>query len=93
VHWKSTVARIGRLPAGRVSKWLVLVAWLVVVAAALPLGRQLSDVESDQATAELPRGADSTFVAGVLDRFPDGQTATGLVVYVDDNGIDSADQA
>lgn len=92
MRWKSTVARIGRLPAGRLSKWLVLVAWIVVVAAALPLGRQLSSVESNKATVELPRGADSTFVAGVLDRFPDGQTATGLVVYVNNNGIDSTDQ-
>jgi RND superfamily putative drug exporter len=87
------VARIGRLPAGRFGRWFVVAAWIVAVAAAIPLGGKLSSQEAHKKTVELPRGAGSTFVAGVLDRFPDGQSATGLVVYVDMTGISSADRA
>lgn len=92
MRWNQ-VARIGRLPAGRFGRWFVLVAWIVVVAAAVPLGGKLSSQETHKKTVELPRGADSTFVAGVLDRFPDGQSVTGLVVYVDAGGVGSADRA
>ena len=85
--------RMGQLPAGRHTKWLVLAAWVVLIMIAIPLAGRLSGAESQQATIELPRGADSTYVEGVADRFPDGRIATGLVVYVNRSGIAAADRA
>jgi RND superfamily putative drug exporter len=93
VLFTNAVIRIGRLPAGRRTKWLVLASWIIVIAVSFPLAGRLSTVEKNKATVEFPRGADSTYVQAVNDRFPDGQIATGLVAYVDDGGITTADRA
>ena len=85
--------RIAGLPCGRVSKWLVLVAWLAIVVLAVPLSGKLSGVVDDNSTAELPRGAESTRVAELADRFPDGEVTTAIVVYVRPGGITAADRA
>ncbi len=91
-HMRTAVARIGRLPAGRRSKWLILGVWVVVVTIAFPLASHLSDAASSKSTVEYPRGTDSTYVQSVMDRFPDGQVSTALVVYVDPGGITAADR-
>jgi putative drug exporter of the RND superfamily len=85
--------RISGLPCGRVSKWLVLLAWLAIVVLAVPLSGKLSGVVDDNSTAELPRGAESTRVAELADRFPDGEVTTAIVVYVRPGGITAADRA
>ena len=85
--------RIARLPCGRVSKWLVLVAWLALVVLAVPLSGRLSGVVDDNSTAELPRGAESTRVAELADRFPDSEVTTAIVVYVRPGGTTAADRA
>ena len=76
MRFRKAVIRIGQLPAGRLTKWLVLAAWVVLIVMAIPLAGRLSSAESQQATVELPRGADSTYVEGVADRFPNGGIAT-----------------
>ena len=85
--------RIAGLPCGRVSKWIVLVGWLAIVVLAVPLSGKLSGVVDDNSTAELPRGAESTRVAELADRFPDGEVTTAIVVYVRPGGITDADRA
>jgi len=84
---------LARLPAGKVSKWLVLAAWVVIIAIAFPLAGKLSGAEKNKVTVELPRGAQSTYVEGAADRFPQGKVATGLVVYLRGSGITAADRA
>jgi putative drug exporter of the RND superfamily len=48
------------IPAGRRTKWLVLVFWLVVVALAGPLSGKLTGVEKNDAQSWLPSAAEST---------------------------------
>jgi RND superfamily putative drug exporter len=84
---------LGRLPAGRISKWVSLGIWILVIVAAVPLATKLSGQEKDPVTVELPRGAQSTYVAQVAQRFPDGNISQGIVVYVDPGGITAADRA
>jgi RND superfamily putative drug exporter len=90
---RKLIARLLALPAGRVTKWFVLAGWLAAVAVAIPLAGKLSQVADDSPTVELPRGAEATQVTGLTDRFPDGTTAPGIVVYVRDQGITPTDRA
>ena len=50
-------ARMTGIPAGRTTKWIVVVVWLAVIATAAPLAGQLSDVQTKDDTAELPGDA------------------------------------
>ena len=50
------------IPAGRRTKWLVLVFWLVVVALAGPLAGKLTGAEKNDAQSWLPAQAESTQV-------------------------------
>ena len=56
-------------------------------------GRKLSSAEKNPDTVELPRGAQSTYVAEAVGRFPDGDVSQGIVVYVNSTGITAADRA
>ena len=47
------------IPAGRRTKWLVLVFWVVVVALAGPLSGKLTGVEKNDAQSWLPSAASS----------------------------------
>ncbi|MEZ0090167.1 MMPL family transporter [Streptacidiphilus sp. EB129] len=90
-----TSNRAGRIigsPGGKIGKWLMLVGWLIVMVAAVPLAGKVGSVEKNDVTVELPRGAESTQVSALADRFADGKTAVGVVVYVHDSGITVTDR-
>jgi RND superfamily putative drug exporter len=86
--------RLASIVAGRRTKWVVIVAWLVAVAAMSPLGAKLADVTTDDTESFLPAGAESTQVQRLLKaRFPGGETSNGLVVYRRAGGLTAADRA
>jgi putative drug exporter of the RND superfamily len=89
----SLSGKLATLPPGRFTKWLTLAAWLLIVAAAVPLAGRLSGVAQDSATVELPRGADATIATGLADRFPDGKVSPGIVVYARAGALTEADRA
>ena len=81
------------LPAGRRSKWVLVVLWLVVAALTGPFAGKLPKVESNNAIAYLPVSAQSTKVNNALAQFPGGQEVPGAVVYVTPGGaITAADR-
>jgi RND superfamily putative drug exporter len=94
--WRPTVERVSRLAAivaGRRTKWLVIGAWIVIVAAVAPLGAKLADVTTDDTESFLPANAESTEVQRLLrERFPGGETASGLIVYRRAGGLTTADR-
>jgi RND superfamily putative drug exporter len=78
---------------GRRAKWLVLVIWIIAVAAMSPLGSKLQDETTDDTTSFLPASAESTKVVKALDEdFEAGETTQGLLVYEDKDGLDAADK-
>lgn len=80
--------------AGRRTKWLVIAGWIVAVVALSPLGAKLADVTNDDTESFLPAQAESTEVQRLLkERFPGGETSTGLVVYRRADGLTPADRA
>jgi putative drug exporter of the RND superfamily len=87
------VSALASFVSGRRTKWVVLVLWLVGVAAMSSFGSKLADVTSDETADFLPDDAESTEVQALLkERFPGGETTLGLIVYQRDGGLTEADR-
>jgi RND superfamily putative drug exporter len=75
-------------------KWVVLVLWIIAVAALAPVGSKLSDETQDDTVSFLPESAESTEVVRILDdQFAAGETTQGLLVYENPDGLNEADKA
>ena len=87
--------RLGALPATRVGKWVVLVAWLVILFAAFTPAGQFEDAQENESTSFLPGDAESTKVLEQLEQFQDesGEEADAVIVYARDGGLTAADRA
>ena len=57
------------IPAGRRTKWAVLVFWLIIVALAGPLSGKLTGAEKNDAQSWLPAKAESTKVLKLQSKF------------------------
>ncbi|HKG27463.1 MAG TPA: MMPL family transporter, partial [Thermomicrobiales bacterium] len=85
--------RVASVVTGRRTKWFVLVAWILTLIIAQPIGSKLSDVTTDDTESFLPTSAESTEVVRKLNRdFPQGETDTGIVVYERASGLTVADR-
>ena len=78
---------------GKVTKWLVLAFWVLVVAAAGPLAGKLTDVQDNQASSWLPASAESTKALDKLAPFQDQNDIPTVVVYHKASGLSQADLA
>jgi RND superfamily putative drug exporter len=86
------VTKLASIASGRRSKWLVVAAWIVLVAIFAGPGSKLGDETNDQTEGFLPADAESTKVLNLLeDRFPGGETTEALVVYRRRGGLTAAD--
>ncbi|MDL4818772.1 MMPL family transporter [Actinomadura opuntiae] len=81
------------LSSKRTLKWAVLLLWVAIVAVAVPFAGKLPDVVKAKSAAELPRGAQSTEVEKLTDRFRDGKQAPAVIVYARTAGVTPADRA
>ena len=85
---------LARVVAGRRSKWIVLVAWIVLAAGLGSFQAKLSTVTKNDSATFLPASADSTAVLQSLrTEFDNGRTTPALVVFQDPAGLDDADRA
>ena len=85
---------LASIVAGRRTKWVIVVVWIIAAAAMSPLGSKLSDVTTDDTESFLPSNAESTEVVRTLDhQFPAKETALALVVYQNKNGLTPANFA
>ena len=81
------------LASGRRTKWAVLVFWLIIVALAAPLTRNLTGAEKNDSSAWLPAKAESTKVLDLQSQFQSPNIFTAVVVYDRPSGLTSADHA
>ena len=81
------------VPAGRRTKWLVLVFWLVVVALAGPLSGKLTGAEKNDAQSWLPPKAESTQVLALRSKVVSPNVYPAVVVYDRPGGLTAADKA
>ncbi|MFC6883284.1 MMPL family transporter [Actinomadura yumaensis] len=87
------MSRVLAFPAGRRAKWLVLVAWLIILGAAAPFaGKLFGAVENDR-LGYLPKSAESTAVLEQQEAFPQGRVNPAIIVYQRDGGLTAADRA
>src|SRR4030095_10666451 len=90
----SGVRRIASFPAGRWTKWVVLVFWIAVFAVAGPLAGTLNSAQQHDSSAWLPKNAESTQVVELAKRFAPSDVFPALVVYERPDGpITPADRA
>jgi len=90
----SGAGRIASLPAGRRTKWLVLVFWMAVFVVAGPLSAKLNSAQQNDASAWLPNNAESTQAVELAKRFTPSDVWPALVVYErPDATITPADRA
>ena len=71
---------------GRVTKWIVLAVWLVVVVVASGFAAKLTDVQNNEASSWLPASAEATRALDKLDAFQDPNALPTTVVYESDSG-------
>src|SRR5829696_8626788 len=84
---------IAGLVCGRWSKWAVLALWIAVVAVAGPLAGKLNSAQQNDASAWLPKDAESTRVIELAKRFTPSDTLPAVVVYELPGPVTPADQA
>src|SRR5215208_6652860 len=76
---------------GRVTKWLVLAFWLIVVMAAGTVAGKLTDAQDNQASSWLPASAESTKALDKLAPFQDENEIPAVLVYEKESGLTEAD--
>ncbi len=81
------------IPAGRRTKWLVLVGWLVLVAVLGPLSGKLTGAEKNDASSWLPPRAESTQVLNLRSEVISPNVYPAVVVYDRLSGVTAADKA
>lgn len=87
------MASLATFVTGRRTKWAVLAIWIVAFVVMMPLGGKLADETEDDTASFLPESADSTKVVELLDeRFDEGETTQGLIVYQRDGGLTAEDR-
>src|SRR6478672_3217792 len=78
---------------GRVTKWVVLVAVLVITGFMATFSAKLADVQNNEASSWLPGSAESTEVLDELSETVDPNDIPTLVVYHRDGGLTDDDLA
>src|SRR5579863_8238032 len=87
------VNRLIAIICGRRTKWVIVVFWLLVVAALGGLAGKLQGAEKNDASSYLPASAESTHELNEQAAFQSKNYNPALVVYVRDSGITQADMA
>ena len=78
---------------GRITKWIVLAAALVITGIMATFSTQLADVQNNEASSWLPESAESTRVLDELSESVDPNHIPTLVVYHRDGGLTEDDLA
>ncbi len=78
---------------GRVTKWIVLVFWLLALGVGSTFGAKLMDVQNNEASSWLPASAESTRALDKLTPFYDPNTIATVVAYEKESGLTPEDIA
>nr|MBA2773769.1 MMPL family transporter [Nocardioidaceae bacterium] len=78
---------------GRITKWVVLVFWILTTVFALQFASKLVEVQKDEAISWLPGEAESTKALQKQEQFQSSDTIPAVVVYERTDGLTKADFA
>ena len=76
---------------GRVTKWVVLAAWVVILVAMAGFAQKLTDVQNNEASSWLPSSAESTKALDKLSAFQDQNDIPTVIVYYRATGLTASD--
>lgn len=82
----------GRLTSP-VTKWIVLVLWLIVLGVAVPFAGKLTEVQNNETSSWLPESAESTRALERMGPFQDPDSIPTVIVYERTAGLTEADVA
>lgn len=75
------VGKLAWLPAGRRSKWAVLIFWLIVAGVAAGPSGKLTGAQENDAVSWLPVGAESTKVIQAAEQFQSQDEIPAILIY------------
>jgi RND superfamily putative drug exporter len=87
------MSTLSSVVSGRRSKFLVLLAWIVLAAALAPLASKFESAQKNEPSSFLPGDADSVKVLDASDGFSRGQATPAIVVYSAPAGFDDTTKA
>ncbi|WP_461046798.1 MMPL family transporter [Terrabacter koreensis] len=87
------IGRFARIPSTRVTKWLVVGFWIVVLGLMFGPASKLPDALNNEAASWLPQDAQSTQVVDQIADFQSKNEFPAVVVYERPSGITPADLA
>ncbi len=90
---KDALVRVASFPAGRVGKWVVLAAWIVILVLLFPLASKFESVQSNEPSSFLPGGAESVLVLDLQEKFPGGDVTPAVAVAQRESGLTPGDRA
>src|SRR5215469_15367385 len=80
-------------PAGRRTKWLLVLFWVILVVLAFPLSGKLTGAEKNDSSSWLPPAAESTQVLNLRASAISPNVYPGVLVYDRSSGVTAADKA
>ena len=86
------MTRFARLVSGHRSKFVVLAAWLVALAALGPLIGSFESKQRNEPSSFLPGDAESVRALELSDQFPSAEGVAGIVVFSREGGLTPADR-
>jgi len=84
---------ISRLSTGRISRFVVIAVWLVLIGVGTVYGAKLPSVEHNNQSSFLPSSSPSVRVANLERSFPGGSVTPALVVFASSHRLTAADLA
>ncbi len=89
----SVIRALFYAPAGRRTKWLVVLFWLILVVLAGPLSGKLTGAEKNDSSSWLPPAAESTQVLNLRSSVISPNVYPAVLVYDRASGVTPADKA
>jgi putative drug exporter of the RND superfamily len=87
------MSRLAAAVAGRRSKFLVLLGWIVLAGGLAPLASKFESAQKNEPSSFLPGGSESVRVLDAADGFARGQSTPAIVVFSAPTGFDDTTRA
>ena len=90
---KDAFFRVLTVSSGRNARWVVFVVWILIAGGIGSLAGKLDSVQKNDSSSFLPGSAESSKVLQDIKRYPNGQTASAVVLYYRPGGLTPRDLA
>ncbi|MEI6447403.1 MAG: MMPL family transporter [Actinomycetes bacterium] len=89
---RNALSKVLSFPGTRIGRWVVIVAWLVLIGAIGPVAGKLEQVTSNEQSSWLPQSVESVKALKVVDAAQKDETLPTIIVYDRTSGLTAADK-